>query len=321
MRMQIFDYIFKPFDTLKFRQSVKAALDFAVYKNSQKERSQQISMNLRSQLEWLNYKEHRRQLESTSQEKNLLYNLKTSMSQGAGIGALISILELAEGMLVRNGDTCTFPCSLAELVFTNMNISKRMIDGIISISDILDAKTELSPGQTSDIKKIIEEKAEILADVISAHNIKFSISELSHDEPVNINVSALENIFEELLINALKYSPKDGELSVIFHYSEGYFVVAVKNDINVTSGGKGVLPENERLVIEPFIRFAIPEESIALREKYSIGLGLSVVDHVARVHGGQFFIRNVIDHIRKYPVTCVIAEFLIPVIQNQESHV
>ncbi len=312
MKLHVYDYLFKPFDLVRFQKSVRSALEYYKYLKAEKERSSQISLRLRSQLDWLSYKEKRRQTETNAQEKNLIYNLKTSMSQGAGIGALISMLELLQSNMKKEDENCYVSCEVMDLIFKNLDISKRMIDGITSISDILESEIKLKPGHASDIQEAIKNKSNNLADIFYNKNIEFSISDLPHDSILNINIESMENIIEEILVNAAKYSPRSGELSCFFHYTDGYFVVSIKNDIDTTSGGHGVPPEYEKLVTEPFIRFSNPDESVIHKEKFSIGLGLSVVDHVLRSHGGQFFIRNVVDHMRNKPVTCVLAELLLP---------
>lgn len=317
MKLQVFDYLFKPFDPDLFQKSVRSALEYHKYKLTEKERSNQISLKLRSQLEWLNYKEKRRVTDTSAHEKNLIYNLKTSMSQGAGVGALISMLELLQVGLKKEGDVCYASCEVLDLIFKNVDISKRMIDGITSISDILESNIELKQGPVSGILDRIHSLADDLAEIFTRKNIEFTISNLPHDSRIHMNLEALENILQELLVNSLKYSPRGGEISIMFHYSEGYFVISIKNDIDTAAGGKGVPPEYEKLVMEPFIRFSTPDESVIHKEKFSIGLGLSVVDHVARVHGGQFFIRNVMDHLKKTPVTCVMAELLLPVSEEE----
>lgn len=315
MKLRVFDYLFKPFDPERFQKSVRAALDYHKYKMGEKEHSSRVSLKLRAQLEWLNYKEQRRATESTAHEKNLIYNLKTSMSQGAGIGAMVSMLELLEGNIVRGNGKCEVSCEILELIFKNLEISKRMIDGITSISDILESKITLVSGHSTDLFEIIQRKAGELSEIFSKKGIRFSISELPRDAVIAINKEGLENIIEEMLVNAVKYSPHGGEIGCLFHYAEGYLVVSLKNDIDFKAGGKGVPPEFEKLVTEPFIRFSTPDESVIHKEKFSIGLGLSVVDHIARLHRGHFFIRNIVDHLRQTPTTCVLSELLLPVVQ------
>lgn len=313
MKNRVFDYIFKPFDTAKFQQSVLSALDYHKYILTQKERSSQISLKLRSQLDWLNYKEQRRNTDSTAQERNLIYNLKTSMSQGAGIGTMITMMDLVEANMKKQESDCIVSCEIMDLIFKNLDISKRMIDGIISISDILDSNVQLTRGKFSELVKIIHNLKVKLDPILEQKNIRFTTSELPHDYSVEFHRENITDILEELIVNAIKYSPVDGELSCYFHFSDGFIVTSIKNDVDVKSGGHGVPPEYEKIVTEPFIRLATPDESVLHIEKFSIGLGLSVVEHVARSHNGHFFIRNVVDHLRAEPVTCVLAELLLPV--------
>ena len=61
------------------------------------------------------------------------------------------------------------------------------------------------------------------------------------------------------------------------------------NEVNEDPYG-GIPEKYEKLVLEPFFRLLPPDESIGEVEKFSLGLGLTVVDNITRKHGGMFVI-------------------------------
>lgn len=313
MKMKVQDYLFKPYDPDAFEESIRSALKYFKYQLSQDERANQISMKLRSQLEWFTFKEQSRSLASNSQEKHLLYNLKTSMSQGAGIGALLSMLELLQIRVKKEGDEYKVPADLLDRIFKNLEVGRRMVEGIASISDILEQDISPVPGHASDISTMVEKHADELNRIFIEKRIGFVASNVPENKQLKFDKTRIDNAIEEVLINATKFSPDGGELQVFYHYSENYFVISVKNDIDTKRGDIGVPPEYEQLATEPFIRFAVPDDTVIEKEQFTIGLGLSVVQHIVSLHGGQFFIRNVLDHLRSPPATCVISEIMLPV--------
>lgn len=316
MKLKVYDYLFKPYDPDAFEEVIVSAMRYYKYQVSQTERANQITFKLRSQLEWLTFKESSKNMSALTQEKNLLYNLKTSMSQGAGIGALLSMLELLQVRIREVDGEYRAPIDLMNRIFKNLDIGRRMVEGIASISDILDQKPNMETAKSYDIVNIVEKHADELTGIFVEKKIGFVASNILEDKELNIDRIQIDNAIEELLINATKFSPMNGELQAFYHYSDDYFVLSIKNDIDTVRGDIGVPPEYEQLATEPFIRFSVPDDTVIEKEKFTIGLGLSVVAHIAAMHGGHFFIRNVLDHLRSPPATCVVAELFLPLHSN-----
>ncbi len=84
-----------------------------------------------------------------------------------------------------------------------------------------------------------------------------------------------------LLSNALHYSPKDSEVSVETRGAPDTVVLEVRN------GGTPIPPEVLQRLFQPMQR-GVQEVS----EVRSVGLGLYIVDQVARAHGGSIEVRS-----------------------------
>jgi signal transduction histidine kinase len=101
-------------------------------------------------------------------------------------------------------------------------------------------------------------------------------SDLAGDVPVLIDAEAAEQALENLLSNAMKYSPEQREINVAVDRMDGYGVV------RVTDHGIGIPPRLQRKVFRKFYRI----QSDAGSGPQGTGLGLAIVDHVMRGHGG-----------------------------------
>jgi two-component system NtrC family sensor kinase len=86
---------------------------------------------------------------------------------------------------------------------------------------------------------------------------------------------------ENLINNAIKYTPEHGTITIHAYYTEDKFHFAVEDN------GIGIPPEHQPYVFESFYRV----DSIKTREKGS-GLGLSLVKNVIARHGGQVWLRS-----------------------------
>ncbi len=96
----------------------------------------------------------------------------------------------------------------------------------------------------------------------------------------DINVRAdeegLQQILDNLIDNAVKYSLKDGNVTVSWQATGNEAVISVQDD------GIGIRPEDQKRVFERFYRV----DKARSRELGSTGLGLSIAKHMARAFGG-----------------------------------
>ena len=101
-------------------------------------------------------------------------------------------------------------------------------------------------------------------------------STLTPPVPVLIDPEATEQAIENLISNAMKYSPEHHEIAVAVGREGGYGVVAV------TDRGIGVPARLQHKIFRKFYRI----QTDAGSGPQGTGLGLAIVDHVMRGHAG-----------------------------------
>ncbi|MCB0546114.1 MAG: HAMP domain-containing histidine kinase [Phaeodactylibacter sp.] len=87
----------------------------------------------------------------------------------------------------------------------------------------------------------------------------------------------LSNALQNLLDNAVKYSPEDKAIAVRTFNRENNFCIAVRDN------GIGISPSAQKKIFEKFFRVSQADLHIAK----GFGIGLSYVREVARLHGGK----------------------------------
>jgi signal transduction histidine kinase len=109
------------------------------------------------------------------------------------------------------------------------------------------------------------------------HN-QFSVSVRIADgmPPVLLDPEAAEQALENLLSNAMKYSPEHREIVVEVDAVDGYGRVCV------TDHGVGIAPRLQRKIFRKFYRI----QHDAGTGPQGTGLGLAIVDHIMRGHRG-----------------------------------
>lgn len=92
----------------------------------------------------------------------------------------------------------------------------------------------------------------------------------------NVDPSRIRQVLQNLLSNALRYTPEGGEINVILTRSEMYDLITVRDT------GIGIAPENLSRVFDRFYR----EDSSRDRNIPGTGLGLAIAQAIVQAHGG-----------------------------------
>jgi signal transduction histidine kinase len=87
----------------------------------------------------------------------------------------------------------------------------------------------------------------------------------------------LQQVFWNLLANAVKFTPRGGLIEVNLMVADGFCTVTVSDS------GRGIEPEFLPHVFERFRQ----EDSGMTRQFGGLGLGLAIVRHLVELHGGE----------------------------------
>ena len=93
-----------------------------------------------------------------------------------------------------------------------------------------------------------------------------------------INKEMLTRAFENLIYNALTFTPFDGKIILSMDKEDGFAI------IKISDNGKGIPPEN---IPKVFDRFLTERDN---NEPKGQGLGLYIVKSIIREHGGEIFV-------------------------------
>jgi signal transduction histidine kinase len=151
----------------------------------------------------------------------------------------------------------------------------RLINNLLDFSKIEAGlrKYQLEPTDLSAVTRRVVDSL----DSQFRHN-QFAVTLRAPQAPiaVKLDAEAAEQALENLLSNAMKYSPEHREIVVEVDASGGYGVVRVRDR------GIGIPPRLQRKIFQKFYRV----QTDAGSGPQGTGLGLAIVDHVMRAHGG-----------------------------------
>jgi len=164
------------------------------------------------------------------------------------------------------------------------------IDSLLElINDLLDvAKIEagkmVQRRVPTDVEKIIQDTVALMEPRAREQGIHLTCS-CEGLKPVLADPKNMEEVINNLVSNAINYSPEGGEVTIAARGLGEYM------EIRVTDTGVGIAPEELPKIFDKFYRVKHPKT----RQVMGTGLGLAIVKGVVEAHHGSIDVDSVLD--------------------------
>lgn len=170
--------------------------------------------------------------------------------------------------------------------------TEKSIDRMISIVEDLESITKLESGELKlnltrfDIVKTVEEVIEMEMWLANESNITLQIVD-KPEKPIFVKADKkrILEVLTNLVVNAIKYGKKKGNVKISFHDLEDNIIVEVSDD------GIGMEKKDLPRIFERFFRI----DKSRSREQGGTGLGLSIVKHIIEAHNQSINVRSLVD--------------------------
>jgi PAS domain S-box-containing protein len=161
------------------------------------------------------------------------------------------------------------------VIESNSSALVRAMDSILDVKRSLAGNIELSCAPL-DLGARVLEVVEAVRPVAEAAGLTLTLSVAEGAPPVDGDAARIAQIVNNLLANAIKFTPRGGRIDVE--------VSAVDSDLRftVTDTGEGIAPEFLPRVFERFRQ----ADGSRTRVHGGLGIGLSIVKHLVELHGG-----------------------------------
>ncbi len=220
--------------------------------------------------------ETQRQLEKAKSDfiKTVAHELQTP---------LIAILGYAE--LLENTDQLHIneqQKQYASIIRINAEALSRHIKDMLDIENVqLERSLNIVKNNVS-IAKLIKTSISSITPKFSEH--KFILTHANRlPEVMFIDEGRITQVLNNLLINAVKYSPEGGNVEVSTSTDSNRIT------ISITDNGLGMTPKQAERIFEPFYR-ANPENA----QIGGMGLGMCIVKKIVEDHGGDISISSIL---------------------------
>jgi two-component system, OmpR family, phosphate regulon sensor histidine kinase PhoR len=169
--------------------------------------------------------------------------------------------------------------------------SEKIAALITLASELLDL-AKIESGLITREREAIQ-MAQLLEDQVAFHQasaqakaIQLSIAPLPALPPLMANRTNLEEVFANLIVNAINYTPESGKIT-IDATAEGDYVC-----VRLTDTGIGIAEEELDRIFDPFYRV----KNAKTRFVIGTGLGLAIVKRIVDAHHGLLRVESKPDH-------------------------
>jgi PAS domain S-box-containing protein len=157
----------------------------------------------------------------------------------------------------------------------NAQVQTELINDLLDMSRISSGKMRLNV-QNVGLSEIIEAALDTARPAADAKGLRLQ-KVLDPDVMVSGDPGRLQQVFWNLLINAIKFTPKGGSVRVVMHRVNSHI------EVSVIDSGQGMTEEFLSHAFEMFRQ----SESGETQKSGGLGLGLSIVKNLVEMHGGS----------------------------------
>lgn len=162
-----------------------------------------------------------------------------------------------------------------EVIERSARAQAQLIDDLLDVSRIISGNMRLQV-QTINPQPVIESAVASIQPAARAKDLTVHSQILTPLPTVMADVARLQQIIWNLLNNAIKFTPRNGQITIRAESADNEL------HLSVTDTGIGIEPQFLPLV---FDRFSQGDASFS-RKFSGLGLGLGIVRHLVELHGG-----------------------------------
>jgi len=166
-------------------------------------------------------------------------------------------------------------------IYRNAKMQSQLIDDLLDASRLITGNLRLNLSPVS-VVSVIEAALDIVRPAAKAKEITLNTDLVSPVNTVTCDAQRLQQMVWNLLTNAVKFTPNNGEITVSCGQEKNSVKIAVRDT------GHGVAPDFLPFVFDRFRQ----ADSSSTRSHDGLGLGLAIVRHLAELHGGSVSVES-----------------------------
>jgi signal transduction histidine kinase len=165
-----------------------------------------------------------------------------------------------------------------EVIYEETERLNRLIQDLLDLSMMESKRTKMNRREIN-LSQLVMDAVDFMKDYADKKKIKLKADVIASVSNVQGDEDRLEQVLINLIDNAIKYTPANGEITVRCAEEDGFIKVSVADT------GAGIPAEDLERVFERFYRVDTDRSTA----KGGRGLGLSISKHIVEAHGGAIW--------------------------------
>jgi two-component system, OmpR family, sensor kinase len=194
---------------------------------------------------------------------------------------LTSIQGFAQAIHDGTLDSRDGTLNAAHVILEETDRLNYMVNDLLILAK-LDAGMITMDMQPLSLNSILEKIVERFSFQISDKDLDVEV-DLTHPNMITADGERIVQVFNNLIDNAIKFSPAKSRIIISDRYDEKYAFISVKDE------GPGITPEESKRI---FDRFYQVDKSRGKQFSRGVGLGLSIAYQIIKAHGGDIRVQS-----------------------------
>lgn len=163
----------------------------------------------------------------------------------------------------------------------NVQFEARLIDDLLDLTRITRGKLQLHP-EAVDAHRLIQNALTIVHEDIVRKGLDVATNLGSQEHHIWADPIRIQQVFWNLLNNAVKFTPQGGRIRIRTLNNEERFV------FEITDTGVGIEPEHQARIFDAFEQ----GEVSVIRQFGGLGLGLTISQTLLKLHAGNISVQS-----------------------------
>ncbi len=237
-------------------------------------------------LRWLqrDVEARNRQLEAELQARRKLEDLRdnlTHMIVHDMRSPLMVIMGSLDNVMIHKKDAVTARPARKDLDMAR-EATRQLVEMTHALLDVNRLESQEMPLAlaAANVRDLAESAAREIAVLAGAKQIHIAVA--GDPVPAVLDQDLVHRVFTNLIGNAIKFSPRKGQIDLFVREVDGYV------HAEVTDSGMGIAPEFHARIFDKFTQVAAREAG----QKHSVGLGLTFCKLAIEAHAGRIGVRS-----------------------------
>ncbi len=288
-------FMTKPINVATFPQNVRDYLEGRVEPLTAEEQSHHLQRHAQNLVERLEHKIT--ELESANKRLKELDRLKSdfiilvSHELRTPLTLISGYAHLLDEQIKQN-ENAPMPSEMVSGVADGLNLGvtrmREVVNEIISVARITSGALDLVLGPVK-IYSLINKVCGEMNEICQKRQLTLHIGDLTKLPVIEADVTQLRTAFENVIGNAIKYTPDGGEVYVVGR------IVDDAVDIVIRDTGIGIPVDEQRRIFEQFYVLGAIEHHSTSKSAFQgggLGLGLAIARGIVEAHNGRIWVES-----------------------------